>query len=61
MATDKEYQAVISALSSECERLHKAINNIRAEVEDLPKQPLFKSVSSTTLVDVALEIIDKHR
>lgn len=60
MATDKEYQAVISALSSECERLHKAINNIRAEIADLDDadydyEGYYKAVTD------ALQIIDKHR
>lgn len=60
MATDKEYQAVISALSSECERLHKAINNIRAEIETLPRE-LPTDARNMVRKARVLDIIDKHR
>ena len=65
MATDKEYQALIKALSGECERLHKAIESIRAEIAELDiyydndyfsgnRDAMFKC-------NDVLQIIDKYR
>lgn len=37
------------------------LNEIRAEIKQLPYQRIFKSVSSYSLLDVVVEIIDKYR
>ena len=41
-------------------RALEAIEDIRAEIQRLPYQQIFESVSRQAIVDVVLEIIDKH-
>ena len=62
MATNEEYQALIDSLSGECERLHKAIEDIRAEISDMFKhetQDDYWDGYESCRADV-LKIIDKH-
>ena len=59
MATEKEYQALIDALSGECERLHKALNDIRAEINDVAVKT--QSEDKREGLYIAREIVDRHR
>ena len=59
MATDKEYKAVIDALSGECERLHKTINNIRAEINDAAVKT--RNADKRDGLYIAREIVDRYR
>ena len=65
MATDKEYQALIDALSGECERLHKALNDIRDEIEQERDKVYQNRHGHDTYyadgLDTALDIIDKYK
>lgn len=64
MATEKEYQALIDSLSGECERLHKALNDIRAEIERPLRIERYADTESAKAQAIALswclEVIDKH-
>lgn len=59
MATEKEYRAVIDALSGECERLHKAIQDIRAEVNDMAVKT--RNNDRRDGLYIAMDIIDRHK
>ena len=67
MTTDKEYQALIDALSSECERLHKALNDIRDEIEEsitdyiLGEEDTNTAVRMGDVMSKVFEIIDKYK
>ena len=49
----------INAIRETIELL-QAIDDIKAEIEELKKSPMITLVNTFTVVDVALEIIDKH-
>lgn len=59
MATEKEYKAVIDALSGECERLHKAIKDIRTEVNDMAVKT--RNNDRRDGLYIAMDIIDRHK
>jgi hypothetical protein len=49
------YKEAISSISN-----YQAIDNIRAEIKQLPYQSIFRNVSVYSLLDVVVEIIDKY-
>lgn len=59
MATDKEYQALIDSLSVECERLHKALNDIGAEINDAAVKT--RNADKRDGLYIAREIVDRYR
>ena len=64
MATSEEYQALIDSLSGECERLHKAIEDIRAEIQKVLDAERDFTSENAKAQAIALswcfEIIDKY-
>ena len=59
MATTEEYQALIDTLSGECERLHKVIKDIRAEINDEAVKT--RNADRRDGLCIARDIIDKYR
>lgn len=59
MATNEEYQALIDSLSGECERLHKALNDIGAEINDEAVKT--RNADKRDGLYIAREIVDRYR
>lgn len=73
MATNKEYQALIDALSGECERLHKENNELKTQINDvldkirdeiaslptnnISRRYAFEAIDQYRII----EIIDRHK
>ena len=53
---DKDYKRLCKALDNE-----DVLDKIRAEINQLPYQRIFGKVSSYSLLDVVIEIIDKYK
>ena len=51
---------LIKKAADTIEDYQKAFEDIRAEIKAIPYQRLFGSVSCYSMLDVILEIIDKH-
>ena len=56
MATDKEYKAVIDALSGECERLHKENEELKALSQEPTKRELERDYLLHSFVE-ALKVL----
>lgn len=61
MTYEEKSDIVIRQLREDRDRLLDAIDNIRAEIEQLHHHPKLDFIKNDDVVEMALEIVDKYR
>ena len=59
--TNQEQYELICEKAKKYDRLVGVLDKIRAEIKQLPYQRIFGNVSSYSLLDTVVEIIDKYK